>query len=200
MSQPKLSPAVFLDRDDTLMPNVPYCGDPKKVEAYPKAPEALRRLREAGFQLIMVSNQSGVGRGYITEEQVAAVNAELYRQLGLELDSIYLCYEDPNNPATIPASGISERKPSPVLVHRAAAERNLDLARSFFVGDRMADVRCGRNAGIPSVMLTTNPEDQHFEAAKAEAEVVVPGIAEAAEWILRQVSGPVAEGAKLSHE
>lgn len=193
-------PAVFLDRDDTLMPNVPYCGDPAQVEVFPEAPEALRRLREAGFQLIMVSNQSGVGRGYTTEEQVAAVNAELHRQLGLELDGIYLCYEDPNNAETIPANGVSERKPSPVLVHRAAAEMDLELTQSFFVGDRLADVRCGRNAGIPSVMLTTNPDDKRFEEAKAEADVVVPGIAEAVDWILAQELGRIAGEAKLSGE
>lgn len=200
MSQSELRPAVFLDRDDTLMPNVPYCGDPAKVEAYPEAPEALRRLRQAGFQLIMVSNQSGVGRGYITKEQVAAVNAELHRQLGLELDGIYLCYEDPNNPETIPESGISERKPSPVLVLRAAEDMQLDLTRSFFVGDRMADVRCGHNAGMPSVMLTTNSGDKRFEAAKAEADVVVSGIGEAVEWILAQELGTLAGEAKVSGE
>jgi len=178
------APAVFLDRDDTLMPNVPYLGDPAKVRAYPEAPAALRRLRAAGFKLIMVSNQSGVGRGMITEEQVTAVNAELFRQLGTAFDGVYNNFEDPGNPATLPPGGVSERKPSPVLVRRAAAELGLDLEQSFFVGDRLSDIRCGHNAGLPVVMLTTNPGQKGHEEAKAEADFVTADLAGAAEWIL----------------
>lgn len=184
------TPAVFLDRDDTLMPNVPYCGDPARVAAYPDAAAALRSLRAAGFKLVVVSNQSGVGRGHITEAQVAAVNAELFRQLGESFDGVYNCHEDPNNPATLPPNGVSERKPSPVLVRRAAADLGLDLARSYFVGDRIADVRCAHAAGMPAVLLTTNPGDEDAETARAEADAVVPGLGEAAQWILEHATTP----------
>ncbi|MEM1059166.1 MAG: HAD-IIIA family hydrolase [Verrucomicrobiota bacterium] len=182
MSAP--APAVFFDRDDTLMPNVPYLGDPAQVRADPEAPATLARLRAAGFRLVLLSNQSGVGRGYVTREQVAAVNAELFRQLGLDFDGVYLCYEDPNNPATLPANGVSERKPSPVLAERAAAELGLALAASAVVGDRLADVRCARNAGMAAVLLTTNPGDRDFETARSEADFVTNGLPAAADWIL----------------
>jgi D-glycero-D-manno-heptose 1,7-bisphosphate phosphatase len=174
--------AVFFDRDDTLIRNVPYLGDPSQVELLPTVREALETLAKAGFRLFVVSNQSGVGRGLITLDQVAAVNAEMVRQLGGSwLEGFYNCYATPEDPR-----GENERKPAPGLLLRAAAEHGLDLKRSFMVGDRLSDIQCGKNAGCRSVLVLTAPDRDCLGQAKAEADGTVETLRAAADWILEQ--------------
>ena len=170
--------AVFFDRDDTLIENVPYNGDPERVILLPGAREALQRCRQAGFLLFIVSNQSGVGRGYITHDQVHAVNREMIRQLGDDFfQAIYMCYDDPN----APQHGC--RKPSPLMIHQAAAEYTVDLTSSFVVGDSGSDIEAGRNAGCRTVQLLHKPE----------TPICIPGatfnahsLQQAVDWILNQ--------------
>jgi D-glycero-D-manno-heptose 1,7-bisphosphate phosphatase len=141
--------AVFFDRDDTLMVNVPYLGDPGQVEAFTEAAAAMAALQEAGFLLFVVSNQSGVGRGLITREQVHAVNIELHRQLGgKSIHAFYHSFATPEDPYA------TDRKPSPELLLTAAREHDLDLTRSFMVGDRLCDIECGLAAGCRTILLT----------------------------------------------
>jgi len=175
------APAVFFDRDDTLMVNIPYLGDPSKVQVLPGVPEALARLEKEGFLLFVISNQSGVGRGLITREQVASVNAELDRKLGKPFfRGVYNCFAAPEDPY-----GSEERKPSPAMVFQARDEHGLDLKRSFFVGDRLSDVECGRNAGCRSVLVLTGVghADADVEKARGLADFAAKDIAEAADWI-----------------
>src|SRR5690349_14246510 len=109
MSDPT-SPAVFIDRDDTLMPDSGYCSDPKEVQIFPGVPEALRRLKSNGFKLIIITNQSGIGRGLFTLEQYRAVEAEVLRQLGVGLiDATYFCSHVPGQQST-------HRKPAPGMI------------------------------------------------------------------------------------
>jgi D-glycero-D-manno-heptose 1,7-bisphosphate phosphatase len=173
--------AVFLDRDDTLIRNIPYLGDPAQVEILPGVPEALRALKAAGFQLLVVSNQSGVGRGLITPHQVNAVNAAMERLLGPSLiDGYYLSFADPSTP-----QGRAERKPSPFLLHRAREERGIDLAASFMVGDKKIDIECGRNAGCrASILVLTGTEPREVEGASALATHTAPDLLHATHWIL----------------
>jgi D-glycero-D-manno-heptose 1,7-bisphosphate phosphatase len=174
--------AVFLDRDDTLIRNIPYLGDPAMVELLPGVADGLGALRNAGFRLYLVSNQSGVGRGLITKAQVAAVNAEMERRIGLSLDGAYLCYADPADPYAA-----DERKPSPTLLFRARDEHGLDLARSFIIGDKKIDIECGRNAGCQgSILVRTGTEPAAVEGAEALSDFTAPTFAQAADWILRQ--------------
>jgi D-glycero-D-manno-heptose 1,7-bisphosphate phosphatase len=141
--------AVFLDRDGVLMEDVHYCGDPARVKAYPGVGEALRRLRAAGFRTFIVTNQSGIGRGLITEAQYRAVEEELLRQIGpASIDATYFCADLPGTPSL-------RRKPEPGMVLEAAAEYALDLSRSFFVGDKSSDIECGRRAGTRTVLVLT---------------------------------------------
>jgi D-glycero-D-manno-heptose 1,7-bisphosphate phosphatase len=174
--------AIFFDRDDTLIKNVPYLGDPSQVMLMPKVRKYLPRLKAAGFELFLVSNQSGVGRGLITKEQVAAVNAEMCRQLGGNYFSgLYMCYAAPGQPD---ANG--ERKPGPGLLFKARDEHDLDLAVSVFVGDRISDVQCGINAGCRSVLLLHDTEDSagEREQAKRLAHFIAKDFAAAVDWIL----------------
>src|SRR3954452_22723748 len=122
----ELSPAVFLDRDGTIMGDVNYCGDPARVEIFPGTSGALRRLKAAGFKIIIITNQSGIGRGYFSEADYRAVENELAQQIGPELiDATYFCPD-------LPDSGSKRRKPEPEMVFEAQRDYQLDLARSFF--------------------------------------------------------------------
>lgn len=167
--------AVFLDRDDTLIPDVPYLGDPAKVTLLPGAREALLRLKQTGFLLIMVSNQSGIARGLITHDQVRAVNAEVARRLlPSALDAIYYSPDGPDEPS-------ETRKPAPGLLLQAAKEHGIDLARSFMVGDKASDVACGRTAGCRTVRIAKTPPPT---AADPTADFTAPDLAAAVDWIL----------------
>lgn len=169
-------PAVFLDRDGTLMHDVDYCGDPGKVKVYPQAAPALRRLKANGYKLMIVTNQSGIGRGYFTEEEYRAVEAEFLRQLGDGLiDGSYYCPD-------LPTSSSIRRKPAPGMVFEAQRDHCLDLRRSFFVGDKASDIACGRNAGLRTILVRTG----YGAVEKDCADSVAEDIAEAADIILKQ--------------
>ncbi len=178
--------AVFFDRDDTLMVNIPYLGDPAQVEIFPDAALAMHTLTSADFWLFVVSNQSGVGRGLITRNQVFAVNVELERQLGGDyIRAFYHSFATPEDTRAI------DRKPSPELLFKARDIYNLDLPGSFFVGDRLSDVECGLNAGCRTVLLThekssrrdtLDPEDA---IAREKAHYIAANLMEATQWILQ---------------
>ncbi|MEY2550339.1 MAG: D-glycero-D-manno-heptose 1,7-bisphosphate phosphatase [Verrucomicrobiota bacterium] len=142
-------PAIFLDRDGTLMRDVDYCGDPKKVQVYPEAAGALRRLKEKGYKLVVITNQSGIGRGYFSEEVYRQVEKEFLRQLGDGLiDASYHCPD-------LPTSNSIRRKPGPGMVFEAQRDHRLDLRRSFFIGDKASDIGCGENAGARTILVET---------------------------------------------
>ena len=146
---PSTTPAVFFDRDGTLMQEVHYCSEPKKVAAIAGAAEALAELKEGGYLNVIITNQSGIGRGYFTVEQFEQVQAELLRQLGsANIDATFFCPDSPDSPAP-------RRKPSPVMVFEAAASLAIDLKRSFFIGDAASDIECGRAAGLRTILVKT---------------------------------------------
>ena len=141
------SPAVFIDRDDTIMEDCGYCSDPKDVKIFPGVPGALRRLKSNGFKLIIITNQSGIGRGLFTFEQYRAVEAEVLRQLGVGLiDATYFCPDVPGRHSTC-------RKPAPGMIVNATREHQIDLSRSFLIGDKEIDVECAHNAGVRAIRV-----------------------------------------------
>jgi D-glycero-D-manno-heptose 1,7-bisphosphate phosphatase len=148
--------AVFLDRDDTLIENVPYLGDPEQVRLLPGAKEAIQRLRQRGLPLFIVSNQSGVGRGFITKDQVRSVDARMEELLGIPFVDYCHCFAAPGDPYD------ERRKPSPLMLQEAAAEHGLDLSHSVMVGNRLSDIQAGHSAGCWTVLLKlrVHPEDE----------------------------------------
>ena len=131
------------------MREVNYCADPKLVEILPGVPQALMRLREAGYKLIVISNQSGIGRGYFTEGQYRLVEAQVARAISpATLDAVYFCPDRPDQAS-------DRRKPAPGMVLEAQRDHDIDLAGSFFVGDKALDIECGRNAGLRTVLVKT---------------------------------------------
>jgi D-glycero-D-manno-heptose 1,7-bisphosphate phosphatase len=141
--------AIFFDRDGTLMEDAHYCGDPARVKVFPGVPGALRRLKQAGFGVFIITNQSGIGRGLISEAQYAAVQEEFLRQAGRDsVDASYYCPDAPGVPSKC-------RKPEPGMVLQAAEAHHIDLSGSYFVGDKSADIECGRRAGTRTVLVLT---------------------------------------------
>jgi histidinol-phosphate phosphatase family protein len=152
--------AVLLDRDDTLILDVPYNGDPEKVEPLPGVREALQRLRDAHIPTAVISNQSGIGRGLLTEAQVRAVNAKADALLG-PLDAWLFCPHAPED-------GCDCRKPAPGLVRRAAARLGVPPERCVVIGDIGADMQAARAAGARAVLVPT-PRTRPEEVAAAPA-------------------------------
>ncbi len=145
----ELSAAVFVDRDGTIIEDADYCSHPQQVKVFAGVPEALRRLKSHGFKLIIITNQSGIGRGFFTVDEYRSVESEVSRQLGHGLiDATYFCSD-------VPGQHSSHRKPSPGMILQAKREHQIDLARSFFIGDKEIDVECGRNAGVRTIRVQT---------------------------------------------
>ena len=176
MSTAALSPAIFVDRDGTLMEEAHYCGDPALVKVIPGVPEALRTLKSAGFRLVIITNQSGIGRGYYTIADYDAVQSRLLELLGSDLiEATYFCPESPE-------AASPRRKPSPEMVFEAARDIGLDLARSWFIGDKAVDVQCGLAAGTRPILVQTGYGSQ---ADTTGAEFVAKDFASAADYILK---------------
>jgi histidinol-phosphate phosphatase family protein len=175
--------AVFFDKDGTLIDNVPYNVDPARIRLAAGAEEALPLLHERGYRLFVVSNQSGVARGYFAEEALVAVEArlrELLESLGVPLAGFYYC---PHYPAGIVgryAIACDCRKPGPGLVLRAAREHDADLERSWFVGDTLDDVEAGRRAGCQTILIDHGHETEWVLSPQRLPHHIVPNLPAAA--------------------
>lgn len=172
-----MRPVVFLDRDDTIIVDRGYLSDPAGVELLPGAAGALERLERAGYALVVISNQSAIGRGYCTAAGVEAVNRRVEEVLadhGVALAAIYYCPH-------APGEGCGCRKPEPGLILQAARELGADLARSIMVGDKPGDAEAGKRAGCGrNIVLSAAPVAGHETARD---------LAEAAERILGTPGG-----------
>jgi D-glycero-D-manno-heptose 1,7-bisphosphate phosphatase len=174
-----LHPAVFIDRDGTIIHDADYCSDARQVRLLPSVAEALKRLKSHGFRLIIITNQSGIGRGYFSLEQYRAVEAEILRQLGNNLvDATYFCPHMPDD-------GCTCRKPQSGMIVQAAREHGLDLRRSFLIGDKESDAECGQNAGIRTIRVRTGLDRK---TTNSVADWVVENLPAAVEIILDQQS------------
>ena len=170
--------AVFFDRDGTLIEETHYCADPARVKIFPGVPAALRRLHDAGFLVFVITNQSGIGQGLMTEAQYRAVEAEVLRQAGEGLiDGVYFC-------ADAPEEASRRRKPQPGMVLEAAVEHGIDLEGSFFVGDKAADVECGRRAGTRTILVRTG----YGVSEECPADFIAADAASAVDWLLCNAS------------
>lgn len=175
--------AVFLDRDGTLIEEKEYLHRPEDVVLLPGTGRALKRLQDAGFKLFIVTNQSGVGRGYFTMSDVEKVNAHLLRELagdGVRIEKIYIAPEAPDQPSR-------GRKPSPQFLFDARDEFALDLTQSYMVGDKLIDLECGWSAGLKKCLLVRTGYGAKVEKQRVEPlnqAVVADDIAAAAGWIL----------------
>jgi len=185
------SRAVFLDKDGTLVENVAMNVDPARIRLTSGAGEALRRLRDAGFRFVVVSNQAGVARGLFPERALLAVGtrlAELLRENGVQLEGFFYCPHDPAGEVERYRVACDCRKPAPGLLHRAATALDVDLAASWMVGDILDDVEAGHRAGCRSILLDTGGETEWVRSPAREPHLVAASFTEVADHILRMVA------------
>ncbi len=180
-------PAVFLDRDGTICEEVGYLNHITRLQIYPWAAPAIRRLNEAGLPVIVVTNQSGVARGLFPESLVGEVHGALSESLaaaGARIDGYYYCTH-------VLADGCDCRKPLPGLLERAAREHDVDLAQSFVVGDRYGDVVLAHATGGRGVLVLTGygrgEFQHHHEEWPRQPEQVVEDLSEAVTFILKEL-------------
>ncbi len=203
--------AAFLDRDGTIIPNTGALAVDPDVEPLPGAADAISKLRDAGFLIVVVSNQSGIARGYYTEPELLEMHEvmlERFAEAGAPIDAVYYCPHHPTE-AAVPeyAADCDCRKPKPGLFLRAAVEHDIDLAASYLVGDAERDVEAARAAGckgtavimpdqldMPPLDFSGERQWEHIteeidEAAETGADAIVPDVAAAADWILEMEKG-----------
>jgi len=159
--------AVFLDRDGTMAIDVHYCRRPEDFQLFPGTAGAVRLLKEHGFKVIVITNQSGIGRGYFNEETLAEIHRKMADDLackGTGVDAIYFCPHHPDDNCDC-------RKPKPALVLRAAKDFAIDPGQSYIVGDLPADIELGKAVGCRTVLVTTTPRDNDLKPDAVAADI-----------------------------
>ncbi len=185
--------AVFLDRDGTINEEMGYINHLERFVLLPGTAAAIRRINESGLKAVVVTNQSGAARGYFPAELIDQVHDKmrgLLQQEGVYLDGIYMCVHAP--PGEGEGGGCDCRKPDTGLMRQAAEDLQLDLNRSYVVGDRFKDVEMARNAGAKAVLVLTGYGRGELgflgPTRKVEPDFVAEDLAEAVEWILSDMS------------
>jgi D-glycero-D-manno-heptose 1,7-bisphosphate phosphatase len=186
------APALFLDRDGTLIEEVGYLDRPERVELYPWSADAIRALNRAGVRVVMITNQSGVARGFFGEEVVEAVHARIAALLaegGARIDAYYYCPHHPDGKVAAYARACDCRKPGRALVDRAVRELDVDPRASSVVGDRWLDIALARAVGATGILVRTGygVTEERRPPAGLAADAVVDNLAAAASVILRSL-------------
>ncbi|MBI5644190.1 MAG: D-glycero-beta-D-manno-heptose 1,7-bisphosphate 7-phosphatase [Deltaproteobacteria bacterium] len=175
--------AVFLDRDGTINEDPGYLYKPDELVMIGGAAKAIKELNAASIKVIIVSNQSGVGRGYFTDADVEAVNEKLMRLLAVEgasIDAIYYCNHHPDTACQC-------RKPNTGMMEQASLEHGIDITRSYVVGDKGSDVELAKQAGAKSVLVLTGKGGSELKTLKRPADCVAKDLSEAVAWILKDL-------------
>lgn len=181
--------AVFLDKDGTLVENVPYNVDPNQVHLAPGVVHGLRLLQDAGYRLIIVTNQSGVARGYFSEAELHHALDHLRQRLQeaqVMLDDIYYCPHHPQGTVVPYAAACDCRKPRPGLIVRAAYEHDVNLGRSWLVGDILNDVEAGQRAGCRTVLVDSGGETEWLNGPYRTPHHIAPNFTHAARVIIKE--------------
>lgn len=182
--------AVFLDKDGTLIPDIPYNVDPARITLYPETGAALKRLKQAGYRLIVVSNQSGVARGYFEEAALGAVFDrinELLEPFDVQIDGFNYCANHPKGTVERYAIDCDRRKPKPGMLLESALEHQIDLSASWMIGDILNDVEAGNRAGCRTVLVDRGGETEWQGGPLRTPTATVPDLTEAANVIVATV-------------
>ncbi|MCB9087025.1 MAG: D-glycero-beta-D-manno-heptose 1,7-bisphosphate 7-phosphatase [Calditrichae bacterium] len=192
---PPKQPAAFLDRDGTLNVDVGYPDSLEKIVLIPGAVEAVQLLNRAGYAVVVVSNQSGVARGYFDEARVQAINrgvAEMFAQAGARIDGFYYCPHLPEAAVARYRRACGCRKPAPGMLQKAVREMHLDLARSLIIGDKYSDIAAGKALGLQAVLVRTGEgARQHARYGADDAipqpDYIADDVLAAVRWLLKVV-------------
>jgi len=174
--------AVFLDRDGTIAKDPGYCNRPEDFTMYPGVPQAVKQLNDNNFKVVVITNQSGLARGYFTEEMLNRIHRKMMAEIeafGGRIDGIYYCPHHPNDKCEC-------RKPKPTLILQATEDHGISLDGSFMVGDMEMDVLAGQSAGCKTVLLRKIDTDGQDISGGTNPDHIAPSLVEAIEWILKQ--------------
>ncbi len=186
--------AVFLDRDGVICTEEAYLSDPRKMRLIPGAADAIRLFNQSGLAAVVITNQSGVARGFFTEETVAVLNRTMHERLeaqGARLDAVYYCPHHPEGAVDKYRLACDCRKPATGMLRQAANECNLDVERSYLVGDKLSDIECAGRAGVKGILVLTGYGAEECKRLDQTPGVLPAFIAadlrEAAGWILNDL-------------
>ena len=187
-----LRPAVFLDRDGTIIDDVGYLDSIERIDWFPWSVDAIRALNRAGLPVVVVTNQSGVARGRLTEADIEATHRALDARLAAgraRVDAYYYCPHHPDGAVSEYARACDCRKPGRGLIDRAIRDLSLDPVRSFVVGDRWLDVKLAHAIGARGLLVRTGfgAEQERAPVEELQADAIVDNLAAAASWILTHV-------------
>jgi len=175
-----MNKAVFLDRDGTIARDVPYCSRPEDFKLLPGAVDGIRLLNQHGFKIIVVTNQSGIARGYFTEEMLAKIHDKMHRALAkssAHVDAIYYCPHHPDDNCEC-------RKPKPKMLLQAASDLNIALGRSYVIGDKNMDIEMGENVGCKTILIAEEDKESETDKQVHCPDYTASNISAAAQWII----------------
>lgn len=183
--------AIFLDKDGTLIPNIPYNVDASRIELEENVVEGLQLFQSYGYRLVVISNQDGIARGYFTSEAFDKVKERIVNiclALGIYLDGFYYCPHHPDGSVEDYSSDCDCRKPKPGLLLQAAGDMDIDLPNSWMIGDILNDVEAGNRAGCKSILIDNGNETEWAKSPEREPEYQAKDLTEAARYILTALS------------
>ena len=180
--------AVFLDRDGTIIEDVGYLDECSKIRFLPRVSEAIKLLNENGFKVIVATNQSGVARGYFTEETVREINRYIQESLakqGALIDKTYYCPHHIEGTVEEYMKECHCRKPNPGMIKEAAGEYDIDLKGSFVIGDESTDIEAGHGAGCKTILLADKRSPNGGREATLIPDYIAPDLYEAVKWVVK---------------
>ena len=172
--------AVFIDRDGTIARDVPYCSRPEDFELLPSVVEGIKLLNERNFKVVVVTNQSGIARGYFTEEMLAKIHDKMRAELasyGARVDAIYYCPHHPDENCEC-------RKPKPKMLLQAASDLDIDLKQSFVIGDNDMDIEMGRRAGCKSILIVKKNKEEESDKQMSCPDHIALNVNAATQWVI----------------
>lgn len=179
--------AVFLDRDGTIVEDVGYMNSPKQIQFIPGAIEAIKKLNEAGYKVVVITNQAGVAKGFITEDMLQTIDKTLQKFIlsgGAYLDGLYYCPHHPEHGLYPYKQDCQCRKPKPGLFKKAEQDLNVDLARSWMIGDKATDMEAGKRAGTKTIFVTTGKGKNEIDRLKQKPDHITENLSLAVAWLL----------------
>ena len=186
-TQPPLLRAIFLDKDGTLIEDVPHNVDPQRVVLGPRVAQGLALLQRHGYALFIVSNQSGIAHGIFSEAALRDVLQHLQNMLsdqGIIIDGVYYCPHSPTGTVASYASACTCRKPMPGMLQRAAGEHGIDLRRSWMIGDILHDIEAGHRAGCKAALIDNGNETQWQHSPLRTPDIIASDVRAAARMIM----------------
>lgn len=184
-----MNKAIFIDKDGTLIEDIPYNVDPARIRFADGATDGLRKLKDRGYLLIMVSNQSGIAHGYFAEDALQKLKDELQRILtvsGIPFDAFFFCPHHPDGKVKAYSRICECRKPKPGMLLNAAQRFDIDPAASWMIGDILNDVEAGNQAGCKTILIDNGNETEWVLSGKRKPTFTALNLKEAAELIINQ--------------